>query len=160
MSFNILNIGEHVLVDNSIINCEIHSHPPYANTTLNNSDEIRLPIQTQDIYTLPCNSSLYFEGRLLDHEDKVSAKLKVINNFIAYLFDEIRYEIGGVLVDRVRNPGITSTIKGLISFTKNECERYQHTGWNHLEDPDITNTQGYFSINIPLKNLLGFFEDF
>ncbi|KAJ8912713.1 hypothetical protein NQ315_012267 [Exocentrus adspersus] len=100
MSFNILNIGEHVLIDNSIVNCEYHSYPPYANTTLNNSDEIRIPIQTQEIYTLPTNSFLYFEGRLLDNTKKFSATLSFVNNFMAYLFDEIRYELTGVVVDR------------------------------------------------------------
>lgn len=42
---------EHVFVDYFIINCEIHSHPPYAKTTLNNSDEIHISVETQDIYT-------------------------------------------------------------------------------------------------------------
>lgn len=160
MSFNILNVGEHVLADNSINNCEVHSHPPYANTTLNNSDEIRIPIQTQDIYTLPCNSSIYLEGQLLDHENKVSVSAELVNNFIAFLFDEIRYEVGGIVVDRVRNPGITSTIKGLASFTSNECDRYHHAGWNQLKNPTLVNANGYFSVNVPLKNVMGFFEDF
>ncbi|KAJ8913392.1 hypothetical protein NQ315_008785 [Exocentrus adspersus] len=77
-----------------------------------------------------------------------------------YLFDEIRYELTGVVVDRVRNPGITSTIKGLLSFTTNECERYHHSGWNQVENPIVVNGQGYFSVNIPMKNLMGIFEDF
>lgn len=29
-------------------------------------------MQTQDIYTLPSRSSLYFEGRRVDHEDKMN----------------------------------------------------------------------------------------
>lgn len=138
MSFNILNIGEHVLADNSIVNCEVHSHPPYANTTLNKYDEIRIPIQTQDIYTLPSNSSIYIEGRLLDNENKVSTTMQFTNNFIAFLFDEIRYEIGGILIDRVRNPGITSTLKGLVSLNLNECDRYQHAGWDPIKNPNYT----------------------
>nr|CAI5845298.1 unnamed protein product [Callosobruchus analis] len=161
MSFNILNVGEHALNDSSIVSCEHHSHPPYANTTFNKSDEIRIPIQTQEIYTLPTNSTLYFEGRLVNQEGKVSATLSFVNNFIAFLFDEIRYEIGGTVVDRVRNPGITSTLKGLVSFTSNECERYQHAGWSHLQNPTVVHsTGGYFSVNVPLRNLLGCFEDF
>lgn len=75
MNFNILNIGVHVLAGNSIINCEVHSHPPYANTILNNSDKIRIYIQTESIFTLPCNGSLYFQRRLVDQEGKLSAAL-------------------------------------------------------------------------------------
>ncbi|CAH1986993.1 unnamed protein product [Acanthoscelides obtectus] len=139
----------------------MYSHPPYANTTFNNSDEIRIPIQTQDIYTLPCNSSLYIEGRLVEaKEKKWSPTLRLVNNFVSFLFDELRYEIGGIVVDRVRNPGITTTIKGLVSFTNNEGNSYQHAGWNHQDLPEIRNSEGYFSVTIPLKNLMGFFEDF
>nr|CAH7755698.1 unnamed protein product [Callosobruchus chinensis] len=161
MSFNILNIGEHAITDNSIVSCELHSHPPYANTTFNKSDEIRIPIQTQDIHTLPSKSYLYIEGKLVDAATlKPSVTLQLCNNFLAHLFDEVRYEVAGVVVDRVRNPGITSTLKGLVSFTNNECDRYHHAGWNHLENPKLTDAQGFFSVNVPLKNLMGFFEDF
>nr|CAH7767386.1 unnamed protein product [Callosobruchus chinensis] len=160
MSFNILNIGEHIITDNSIVSCELHSHPPYANTTFNKADEILIPIQTQDIYTLPSKSYLYIEGKLVDTTLKPSVTLQLCNNFLAHLFDEVRYEVAGVVVDRVRNPGITSTLKGLVSFTNNECDRYHHAGWNHLEDLKLTDTQGFFSVNVPLKYLMGFFEDF
>ncbi|XP_074025817.1 uncharacterized protein isoform X1 [Leptinotarsa decemlineata] len=160
MSFNILNIGEHVLMDDSITNYEMHSHPPYANTTFNNSDEIRIPIQTQDIYTLPSQSYLYIEGRLTDAENKPSITLNFVNNGMAFLFDEIRYEIGGTVVDRVRNPGITSSIKGYISYTSSECDRYNNACWNHLEYPKVSDSNGYFNVYIPLKHLLGFCEDF
>nr|CAH7735040.1 unnamed protein product [Callosobruchus chinensis] len=154
-------LGEHAITDNSIVSCELHSHPPYANTTFNKSDEIRIPIQTQDIYTLPSKSYLYIEGKLVDAATlKPSVTLQLCNNFLAHLFDEVRYEVAGVVVDRVRNPGITSTLKGLVSFTNNECDRYHHAGWNHLENPKLTDAQGFFSVNVPLKNLMGFFEDF
>lgn len=40
--------------------------------------------------------------------------LKFINNGVAFLFEEIRYEMNGIVVDRVRNPGIISTIKSYL----------------------------------------------
>lgn len=161
MSFNILNIGEHVYNDNSITDCEMHTHPPYANTTFNKSDEIRIPIQTQDIYTLPSQSYLYLEGTLTDAANKKTATLDFIDNGLAHLFEEIRYEIGGVVVDRVRNPGVTSTMKGYASYTSGERTRYHGAGWSMgTVKSDITVNNGNFSACIPLKILMGFFEDF
>ncbi|CAH1106672.1 unnamed protein product [Psylliodes chrysocephalus] len=160
MNSDILNVDNHVLVDNAIVDCQIFDHPPYANTTYNNSDEIRIPLQTKDIYTLPSKSYLYIEGRLTDSEGKESATLNFVNNGLAHLFDEIRFEIGGCVIDRVRNPGITSTLKGYISFTESESNRLNASGWNPTLTPQIVDSQGYFNVCIPLRMLLGFFEDY
>lgn len=164
MSANILNVGERALFDNSIVNAEKHTHQPYASTTLNNNDEIRIPIQQQDVYTLPWNSLLYIEGQLLETKNnKVPTTAKLINNGISFLFDEIRYEIGGVVIDRVRNPGITSTMKSYVSYNTNESLRLQNAAWSPLENISSTlvNTaNGHFNVCIPLRMLLGFAEDF
>ncbi|CAH0547174.1 unnamed protein product [Brassicogethes aeneus] len=40
---------------------------------------------------------------------------------LMFLLDEIRYEMAGVVVDLVRNPGITSLMKGYVSFTEQDC---------------------------------------
>lgn len=114
MSFNILNVNEGVFSDRSISNYQYHTHQPYAATTFNNNDEIRIPIQTQDLYTLPGQSYLYIEGKVLTTKDEYSAHVSFVNNGIAYLFDEIRFELGGLVVDRIRNPGITSTRDGAL----------------------------------------------
>lgn len=161
MSSNILNIHEHVTVDNSISKLEYHTHQPYASTSFNNNDEIRIPIQTQDIYTLPAQSFLYIEGKLLDQAGAASATLSFVNCGIPFLFDEIRYELGGSVVDRVRNPGITALMKGYVSYTENECVKLRNSGWSHLENPkNIVDDNGNFSVCIPLKMLFGFAEDF
>lgn len=62
---NILSIGGEPIFDDSIVKIETHTYNPYANTTLGHSDEIRIPIQQQDLYTLPCKSFLYIEGKLI-----------------------------------------------------------------------------------------------
>uniref|UniRef100_T1HI18 Double jelly roll-like domain-containing protein n=1 Tax=Rhodnius prolixus TaxID=13249 RepID=T1HI18_RHOPR len=38
------------------------------------------------------------------------------NNAFAYLFDETRYELRGVKIDRVKCPGIACTLKGLLAL--------------------------------------------
>lgn len=159
MSFMNLKVTEPIFADNSIVNYQYHTHQPYAATTFNNNDEIRIPIQAQDVYTLPSQSYIYIEGSLWNMEDKVSTTLKIINNGIAFLFDEIRYELGGMVIDRTRNPGITSTLKGYASYTSNQSNRLENGGWNHHSFPRILN-DGKFSACIPLSMLLGVAEDF
>lgn len=162
MNASILNVTEKALFDDSIVNSEFHTHQPYSSTTLNNNDEIRIQIQQQDIYTLPCNSLLYIEGKLLKHDGGASTTAKLINNAIAFLFSEIRYEMGGVVIDRVRNPGLTSTMKGYISYNSNECKRLENAGWSPTDNSSnqIVDAHGNFNVCVPLSMLSGFFEDF
>lgn len=162
MNANILNVSEKALFDDAIVRAEKHTHQPYASTTLNNNDEIRIPIQQQDVYTVPWNSMLYIEGKLLTHDNKVSSTAKLVNNAFAFLFNEIRYEIGGVVIDRVRNPGLTSTMKGYVSYNTDESKHLQIAGWSPTTDitKHIIDGKGNFNVIIPLKMLLGFCEDF
>ena len=50
---------------------------------------------------------LYVEGKLSKKTDSTgSVNVKMINNAIAFLFEEIRYELAGVEVDRTKSDGI------------------------------------------------------
>jgi len=62
---DILNIGSEPIFDDRVVKIETHTYNPYANTTFGHSDEIRISIQQQDLYTLPCESFLYVEERLM-----------------------------------------------------------------------------------------------
>lgn len=156
---HLLNVGENVYMDNSIVSLEYHTYQPYASNSLNHNDEIRIPIQTQNLITLPCQSFLIIEGKLLNN-DKASKDLHFVNNGVLFCFDEIRYSLGGTVIDRVRNPGITCTLKGYASFTPSDCSRLQNAGWSHLEHPKIVGENGDFNVCIPLDKILGFGEDF
>ena len=48
---------------------------------------------------------------------------------ICYLFDEIRYELNGIEIDRCKNVGITSTIKDYISLTHGQSYIMKNAGW-------------------------------
>jgi len=61
---DILNIEAEPIFDNRIVKIETHTYNPFANTTFGYSDEIRIPIQQQDLYTLPHESFLYIERKL------------------------------------------------------------------------------------------------
>ncbi|KYN29962.1 hypothetical protein ALC57_00578 [Trachymyrmex cornetzi] len=49
---DILNITGEPIFDDRIVKIETHTYNPFANTTFGYSDEIRIPIQQQDLYTL------------------------------------------------------------------------------------------------------------
>ncbi|KYN23145.1 hypothetical protein ALC57_04449 [Trachymyrmex cornetzi] len=59
---DIFNITGEPIFDDRI---EIYTYNPFANTTFEYSDDIRIQIQQQDLYTLLCESFLYVEGRLM-----------------------------------------------------------------------------------------------
>ncbi|XP_025829504.1 uncharacterized protein LOC112905851 isoform X3 [Agrilus planipennis] len=170
MVAEILNVTEKAVFDNAIINADKHTHQPYANSTFKNNDTIRIPIENEDVYTLPCGSFLYIEGRLLKKDGTVPTNTTFINNGILYLFDEIRYELGGKVIDRVRNPGMTTTMKGYASYNENESKRLINSGWLPpalgavkgvaLHTRNLIDTNGYFNVCIPLRMILGFGEDF
>lgn len=162
MSFMLNVDSQNAILDDSIVGFEYHTHYPYASTSLNNNDEIRIPVQQQDIYTLPSESYLVLKGTYLGKDDGVDTALQFSNNFGAFLFDEIRYEIAGVEVDRIRNAGITTLMKNLTTLTANDKYDIQPAGWT--ADGNNTGlhtaTDGTFTCYIPLKMLLGFAEDY
>ncbi|KYN13487.1 hypothetical protein ALC57_14333 [Trachymyrmex cornetzi] len=88
---DILNITGEPIFDDRIVKIETHTYNPYANTTFGHSDEIRIPIQQQDLYTLPCDSFLYVEGRLTVKKKNDQMLSTLGNNCVAFMFDEIRY---------------------------------------------------------------------
>lgn len=156
----ILNVTENITFDNAIAGLEYHSYLPYAGTSFNHNDEVRIPLQQTDVYTLPSDSYLYFEGEISNPTERgtVPTTLKLVNNFICHLFDEIRYEVNGQTVDRVRNPGITVTLKNLVSLNKSQSTRMFNAGWSDTSTYTLNGNK--FNICIPLSMLLGFFEDY
>ncbi|XP_070529773.1 uncharacterized protein [Cardiocondyla obscurior] len=135
---------------------ETHAYNPFANTTFKHSDEIRIPIQQQDLYTLPHESFLYVEGKLTKGKVVAAADVILGDNCIAFMFDEIRYELDSVEIDRNRNVGITSTLKNYAIVSSNRSVILRNAGWL---GPTI-NANGYFNFCVPLNMLLEFCENY
>lgn len=154
MNSTILEVTNKPLFDDAITRLEYHSHQSYSTSKFEANDETRISIQTQDVFTLPCESFLYIEGST---EGEQAARVKYVSNAIAFMFDEIRYEIAGVEVDRVTNVGITSTIKNYLTLNDAESKKLENAGWGTNFG---TNNKNSFSVCIPLKTLMGFFEDY
>lgn len=156
---SILNLTEPLVFDNSIESFEYHSYKPYV-TSFNFNDEVRIPINQQDLYVLPSASSLYIEGTITAFNRETKAEVKSVlftNNPILHLFQDIRYELNGIEIDKIKNAGVTTTIKSLVSM--NELEASMSKLWG-FDVNGTKNTQGTFSVSVPLNKILGFAEDY
>lgn len=157
---SILNINKKLKFDDSIRREEWHVYDTYSSTKYDYNDEVRIPIHFQDIYTTLHDSNLLIEGKFVKETDGTAItnghEILSTNGF-AFLFDEIRYELFGVEIDKVKNVGITTTIKSFISMSAHEKLKYAPSGWDYTK---IINPNGEFLVSIPLKQWLGFFEDF
>jgi hypothetical protein len=122
------------------------------------------------MFSLPSQSYLCFEGKLVKRNAAVYADddlISLILNGIMYLFKNIKYEISGKIIENVNNPGITSTIKGLLTYSKDFddsiglqlCWNRTHTS---LQEYIIkkSDPKGTFNFQIPLGHLFGFCEDY
>ena len=84
---DILNIESNYITDSKISKIEYHSYIPYTNSFKLN-DEIRIGVQQTDVYPYLHESFLYIEGKIED-----VAKVKISNNGLSFLFDQVRLEI-------------------------------------------------------------------
>lgn len=148
-----LNVSQKTHFDDSVVKLSYHSYVPHNTLTLNNSDEIRISINNQDLITLPSRSYLYIKGEIKNHE-----KGHLVNNAFAFLFDEIRYEVAGKEVDMVRNPGISSLMKWVCSVSKST--KFSNAAIDTDENLKLIQKDGVFSGCIPMEMLMGVFEDF
>lgn len=151
---NILNLQTKAVYDDSISRVEYRIHQPYVTNAYEPSDEIRISIQQQDSQTYIHNSFLYVEGKITTGAAAAGEPVPytLALNAFSHLFDEIRYELNGQVIDKVRNVGIASTMKGYVLYNMTEAKiKYYH-------DDLLVNDDGTFSISLPLDLLLGFAE--
>ena len=183
---SILRITDPILKDDSIDKYEDIAYEPIAGTNLNApGQDIRLTIETQDIFTHPSESYLIVEGRLLkkgvnppndpayDNADLIT----LTNNGIMHLFKRIRYDLSGQEIENIMNVGQATTMLGLLKYPNDFSENkglnqlwYNDATANANNDNDgfkkrririlINEHVGSFSFKIPLKHIFGFCEDY
>ena len=160
----------------------INRYEPVAGTNLNNyGGDIRLYIETQDIFTHPSKSFLIIEGRLTktDNNSYGNADLvSLTNNAMMHLFKSIRYELSGQEIEKIMYPGQVTTMLGLLKYpddfskskgfnqlwykdTTTDAEE-ANTGWNVRKMYIINNSNpiGSFTFKVPLKHIFGFCKDY
>ena len=179
---SILRITDPIPSDNSIDKYEEIAYEPVAGTNLNASgQDIRLTIETQDIFTHPSESFLIIEGRLLKADNNSYGNNDLItltNNGMMHLFKRIRYNLSGQEIENIMNVGQATTMLGLLKYPDDFSKS---KGLNQLWYKDITalandnntcfsirrnyiivnsNPKGSFSFKILLKHIFGFCEDY
>ena len=179
---SILRITDSILNDDSIDKYEYFEYYPITGTNLDNIGDIRINIESQDMFTHPSESFLLIEGRLtkVDGTDYANAdNISITNNAMMYLFRDIRYELSGHEIEKVNYVGYATTMLGLLKYTEDfgrskglnqswckdstNAPNPQNTGFwirhqhlfNHVEE-----NKGTFSFRIPLKHIFGFCEDY
>ena len=117
---SILRITEPILKDDSIDKYEDIEYEPIAGTNLNSSGkDIRLYIETQDIFTHPSESYLIIEGRLTKENGTPYQDVNTIsitNNAMVYLFKRIQYKLSGQEIENIMHPGQATTMLGLLKY--------------------------------------------
>ena len=179
---SILRITEPIISDTSIDSYEDIAYEPVAGTNLNSSgQDIRLTIETQDIFTHPSESYLIIEGRLIKADNNSYGRddpVSITNNGMMYLFKRIRYDLSGQEIETLVHPGQATTMLGLLKypddFSKSKGLNHlwykdttvnaeeTNTGWEIRRYEIIRNSdpRGTFSFKIPLKHIFGFCEDY
>lgn len=162
---DILSIGEPIKQDTSILKKEYHTYTPYTQS-FGNNDEIRIAIQSHDLYVLPSESYIILEATITFSAAAVAALAAPVvagqerphatfsPNFSKYLFSDIRYELNGVEIDRCKNPGITSSIKRACASRFDNFDRFI----TMFENLDVIRRTYRFII--PLNTIFGLADDY
>ena len=179
---DVLNITEQPIVDETIEQCEYYEYEPIMGTNLNSAGDIRINIELQDLFTLPSESYLQFEGQLTKNDGTAYVDANAIaltNNGLMHLFSRISYQLSNQDVETVNHPGQATTMVGMLKYP-NDFQLAQ--GLNQLWYKDsaatavIANnvgfavrqayliqkpaTKGRFSFIVPLRHIFGFCDDY
>ena len=182
MMADMLSITEGLTFDESLQEYQVHEYEPQAGAQLNNAGaEIRINIETQDLFLHPSESYLLIEGRLQKNDGTAYADadlVSLVHNGVMFLFRSISYRLSGQQIEHLNDPGIATTMLGMLTYP-DDFSKSQ--GLNQLWFKDSTadaeadnvgfaarhgyiitkpTNKGSFSFSIPLKHVFGFAEDY
>ena len=180
---SILKITEPISSDTSIDEYEHHEYGTIAGTNLNHfGGDIRITIETQDIFTHPSESFLIIDGKLIKDDGTDYADAGVIsltNNGMMYLFKNIKYQLAEKTIEEVQYPGQATTMLSLLKYpddfsklhginqlwykdTATAADPATNIGFKIRKEYIINKPEpkGTFSFKIPLKHIFGFCEDY
>jgi hypothetical protein len=182
MQSDILNVTEVSSVDEGIEKYEVHEYEPAVRSNLNSAGEIRINIESQDLFCHPAESYLLFEGRLVKADGTAYANadaVAIVNNGLMHLFSQISYSLSNQDIETVFHPGQATTMLGLLKYPDDFAKAQ---GLNQLWCKDTAatavmadnagfatrqaylvqkpRTKGTFSFIVPLSHILGFCEDY
>ena len=172
-----LNLLETVQEDNSITSQQLFPFNPINGTQYNNAGIVQINIENQAEYFLPSQSWLQIDGQLLKNDDQAyenNSNIALVNNAPMYCFSNIKYFLGGNVIESVNEPGQATTMMGLLKNERsspglNQCWAIDtstaaadaNTGWKKRKDYMLSSDpRGHFSFAINLSHIFGFTEDY
>jgi len=112
---------------------EYHSYEPITGTDLNRPGEIRINIETQDLFTHPSESYLVCDGKFVKNADDTEYAnadvITITNNAMMHLFSNIKYQLSGQEIQSLFHSGQATTMLELLKFPD---DFQKSTGLNHL----------------------------
>ena len=120
MMADILKFTDTSIIDESIEEYDYDEYEPITGTSLNNGGDVRISIETQDVFTHPSESYLIlFEGRLTKADGTAYANVDEVaqtNNAIMHLFSRIEYHLSNHLIESMNYPCQVTTMLGLLKY--------------------------------------------
>mgnify|MGYP003547443230 FL=1 len=106
--------------DESIQSLQVYEYTPQTQANNNtHGQSISITINAQDIYTLPSKSYITIRGQIRrgdnDHPFAADDEITLINNAMMYLFSCVKYELGGITIETINNPGQVTSILAYLS---------------------------------------------
>jgi len=116
-----LNILDPPIYDNSVESWQFQDYCPQSQDNLNQlGTPIEIVINASDTYIQPSKSYLVIKGQLVRGDNNnaydANTQITLINNAIMFLFSEIRYSIGGMIMERIANPGQATSMIGCLRY--------------------------------------------
>ena len=117
-----------------------HEYDHITSTNLNNGGDIRISIQSQDVFAHPSESYLIYEGRLAKADGTAYAnadEVALTNNAIMHPFSRIEFHLSNQMIESLNYSGQATTMLGLLTYP-NDFSKAQVL--NHLWYKDIATT--------------------
>ena len=172
---DILKFTDIPIIDEIIEEYEYHEYEPITGTSLHNGGDVRISIESQDVFTHPSESYLIFEGRLTKADGTLyvnADEVALTINEIMHLFSRIEYRLSNQLIESFNFAGQATTMLGLL---KHPDDFSKAQGLNKLWYKDTARTavkadnngfaarhayliqsptvNGTFSFRIPIKHI-------
>ncbi len=178
----ILDWSDKGVIDESIESYEYGTYFPITGTQLNSTGDIKITVNAEDMFSHPSESYLLISGRLTKADGSAytnADRVTLTNNGVMHLFDSFRYDLGSKEIETVQYPGQSLTMLKALTVSDDQSRT---EGLNEMWAKDsntdaslTTNTgfatrqswivqspqeKGRFQVQIPLKEIFGFAEDY
>ncbi len=145
--------------NDSIVREEVHTYYPHTRS-FDKNDVIEITINQQDAFISFYESSFCIEGSVEVIGGEIADSCALTSNFGLFLFESISYDLCGTELEKVREPGLNSYIRGLLLCNTNNSKALEPSGWSYPLDSNSISKKTSFNIRIPLKFIFGIFDDY